>query len=222
MPLTLLTIRFHLIRLRPFPIPSPPTKFPPLPPSFASSQYFAPFLHHSQVRVALLIAFKFDLTLRISKYPHPQVNHPQVRLTLPLNRVSKTFCTNIWVQKQHFQVSWKSEIWIITQQLVLLHSSMGRHSLFQLLFPLEGIKVGPHNQILQEFYRPNLERWKLLIVECFSHAWLPLLVIVVQNKLPLCQIVIPIDDWVRRIRIVRQNEEKLMPLDQGKSQNHGK
>ena len=77
-PLVLLTISPH-----------------PLPPSFASSQYFAPFLHHSQVRVALLIAFKFDLTLRISKYPHPQVNHPQVRLTLPLNRVSKTFCTNI-------------------------------------------------------------------------------------------------------------------------------
>ena len=98
---------------------------------------------------------------------------------------------------------------------------MGRHSLFLLLFPLEGIKVGPHNQILQEFYRTNLERSKLFLVKCFSHAGRPRLDIVVQNKLPLCQIVIPIDDWVRGIRIVRQNEEKLMPLDHGNSQNHG-
>ena len=98
---------------------------------------------------------------------------------------------------------------------------MGHHSLLQLLFPLVGIKFGLHNQILQEFYRPNLEKRKLLLVECFSHAWLPLIVIVVQNKLPLCQMVIPIDDWVRGIRIVRQNEEKLMPLDHGNSQNHG-
>ena len=106
---------------------------------------------------------------------------------------------------------------------------MGRHSLFLLLFPLEGIKVGPHNQILQEFYRTNLERSKLFLVKCVSHAGRPRLDIVVQNKLPLCQIVIPIDDWVRgiRIRIVRQNAqnaenaEKLMQLDPENSQNQG-
>ena len=85
------------------------------------------------------------------------------------------------------------------------------------------------HQNLQEFYQPNLERSKLFLVKCFSHARRPLLVIVVQNKLPLCQIVIPIDDWVRgiRIRIVRQNAqnaenaEKLMQLDQENSQNQG-
>ena len=36
---------------------------------------------------------------------------------------------------------WNNEIWIMNPQLVLLHSSMCRHLLFQLLFPLEGIKV---------------------------------------------------------------------------------
>ena len=36
---------------------------------------------------------------------------------------------------------WNNEILIINPQLVLVHSSMCRHSLFQLLFPLEGIKA---------------------------------------------------------------------------------
>ena len=98
---------------------------------------------------------------------------------------------------------------------------MGRHSLVQLLLPLEGIKVEPHSQILQEFYRPNLGIWKLYLVYCLPHAWRPLLVVIIQNMFPLCQIVITIDDWVRGIRIVQQNEAKPMPLDQGNSQNHG-
>jgi len=61
---------------------------------------------------------------------------------------------------------------------------MDRHLLVQLLFPLEGIKAEPHSQILQEFYQPNLGKWKLYLAYCISHAWRSLQVIIIQNMLP--------------------------------------